>query len=200
MPNIDSWRPFVNISIMKEREEAICDAAARMFMRYGVKRTGMNDIAGEADISRQTLYNAFPNKDAVLVATVRLFMNRALRQAETELESCSDLRAQLDIVFEHLARRPYAMAHSTPNAEDVIEGVGTESRKAISEYRDGFRAVLEKLFAPAEEKVRAAGITIHQLADAVVNFATAAKHQARDQAHLDELLQSLTAMALRCAT
>lgn len=185
---------------MKEREEAICDAAARMFMRYGVKRTGVNDIAREAGVARQTLYNAFPNKDAVLVATIRLFMDRALRQAEIELADCSDLRGQLDIIFEHLIRRPYAMAHSAPNAEDIIDGVGAESRKAIAECRDGFGVVLERLLASAEGKLRASGMTAHQLADAVVNFATGAKHQARDRAHLDEMLQSLTTMVLRCAT
>jgi hypothetical protein len=121
----------------------------------------------------------------VLLATIRLFMDRALRQAESELASCRDLRGQLGIVFEHFARRPYAMLHSTPNAEDIIEGVGTESRKAIAECRDGFRAVVEKLLTPAEDKIRASGMSLHQLANAILNFASAAKHEARDQAHLD---------------
>jgi hypothetical protein len=133
----------------------------------------------------------------VLLATIRLFMDRVLRQAESELASCRDLRGQLGIVFE--ARRPYAMLHSTPNAEDIIEGVGTESRMAIAECRDGFRAVVEKLLTPAEDKIRASGMSLHQLANAILNFASAAKHEARDQAHLDELLLNLTTMALRCA-
>jgi AcrR family transcriptional regulator len=185
---------------MNEREEAICEAAARMFIRYGVKRTGMNDIAHEAGVARQTLYNAFPNKDAVLSATIRLFMDRALQRAEAELASCDDLRGQLAIVFEHLVRQPYAMAHSSPNAEDIIDGVGADSRKVIRECMEGFRAVFEKLLTPGEVKIRASGMTTDQLVDAILNFASAAKHEARDQAHLDELLQSLTAMTLRCVT
>jgi len=185
---------------MNERERGICDAAARMFMRYGVKRTSMNDIAAEAGVARQTLYNAFSNKDAVLVATIRLFMDRALEETERGLEGGRDLRERLGIVFEQLARRPYAMLRAAPNTEDVIEGVGAESRNAITESYDSFRDIIEKLLAPSEDKIGASGLTVHQLADAIRRFASAAKREARDETHLDELLESLTIMALRCAT
>lgn len=188
------------MSTVNEREAAICEAAARMFIRYGVKRTGMNDIASEAGIARQTLYNAFANKDAVLAATIRLFMDRALRRTEAELAGCDELRGQLAIVFEHLVRQPYAMIHASPNAEDLIYGVEAGSRKVISESMAGFRTLIEQLLAPGEAGIRACGMTPGQLADAILSFAVAAKHEARDQAHLDELLQSLTAMTLRCTT
>ncbi|MEA1673252.1 helix-turn-helix domain-containing protein [Nitrospirillum sp. BR 11163] len=178
----------------------ICEAAARLFMHYGVKRTGMNDIAQEAGVARQTLYNIFPNKEAVLLATSRLFMDRALEEAERELLKGGDLGTQIDIVFEYLARRPYAMLHASPHTEDILEGVSAESRKVIAESHDKFRAVIERLLTPAEQKIHASGTTVPHLADAVRNFASAAKYEARDQAHLDELLKSLATMALRCAT
>jgi AcrR family transcriptional regulator len=185
---------------MNEREKEICDAAARMFMRYGVKRTSMNDIAAEAGVARQTLYNAFSNKDAVLVATIRLFMDRALEETAQGVARTGDLRERLGVVFEHLARRPFAMLRASPNTEDVIEGVGAESRQTIAEGYDRFRDVLASVLAPFEAKVRASGLTTGQLADAICRFASAAKHEARDEAHLDALLESLTVMALRCAT
>ncbi|KAB8123127.1 TetR/AcrR family transcriptional regulator [Komagataeibacter medellinensis] len=183
---------------MNERDEAICEAATRMFIRYGVKRTGMGDIAYEAGVARQTLYNAFPNKEAVLSATIRLFMERTLQRTEAELPSCDNLRDQLAIVFEHLVRQPYAMVHSSPNAEDIVEGVDADSRKVIRECMEEFRAVVETLLTPSEVNIRASGMTTRQLADAVLNFACAAKHEARDQAQLEEWLQSLVAMTLRC--
>ncbi|WP_076859060.1 TetR/AcrR family transcriptional regulator [Bradyrhizobium mercantei] len=183
---------------MNEREIAICEAAAGLFMHYGVKRTGMNDIAREAGVARQTLYNAFPNKDAVLFATTRLFMDRALKETQRELEGCSDLRKQLGIVFEHVARRPYRMLHASPHTEDIIEGMSAESRMVIAECNEGFRALIEQLLAPEKDKIRASGMTVRRLADAVLHFAIAAKHEARDQAHLDELLHGLTTMAMRC--
>jgi AcrR family transcriptional regulator len=186
------------MSIMTEKEKAICQAATRLFMRYGVKRTGMNDIAEEAGIARQTLYNIFPHKDAVLGGAIRLFMVEALAEIERGVALTSDLREQLGIVFEHLVRRPYAMIHASPHTDDLVDGVGPESRKLIGEYRDRFRLVIERLLSPAEGNIRAAGISVHQLADSVEHFAAAAKNEARDQAHLDELLQSLTTMVLLC--
>ena len=67
---------------MRGRDEHIIDAAKRLFLRYGVKRTGMNDIAEEAGISRQTLYKSFANKDAVLQATIRLLADQVGHNAE----------------------------------------------------------------------------------------------------------------------
>jgi AcrR family transcriptional regulator len=183
-----------------EREAAICEAAVRLFMRYGVKRTGMNDIAEEAGIARQTLYNSFPNKEAVLRATIGLVMARALDEAERDLAGAAGLEAQLDIVFEHLARRPYAMLHASPHAGDVIDGVGAESRAVIAACIARFGALVIRLLAPERQRIEASGLTVERLADAVLNFAAAAKHEARDAAHLDTLLMSLRDMVLRCAT
>jgi AcrR family transcriptional regulator len=182
---------------MSEREAAICEAAARLFMRYGARRTGMNDIAEEAGIARQTLYNSFPNKEAVLNATIRLFMARALAEAERELVGVTDMGTQLDIMFEHLVRRPYAMLHASPHAGDVIDGVGGGSRAVIADCMAHFGTVIRRLLAPAAPRIEAGGQTLDRLADAILTFAAAAKHEARDAAHLDALLQSLKVMALR---
>ncbi len=88
---------------MTEKEIHIIEAAFAVFLRYGAKRTSMNDIAQEAGIARQTLYNAFSNKDVVLRATIRLFTERAMVEIEKGLKSCESLGDQLDIVFEQLA-------------------------------------------------------------------------------------------------
>lgn len=200
MSNIDKRRLFVNMPCMNEKTEALCEAAAKVFTRYGVKRTTMNDIAQAAGVARQTLYNIFPNKEAVLLGTIRLFMDQARRQAEAELAASDELRDKLEIIFDHLVRRPYLMAHATPNAEDIINGVGADSRNAIAEAREGFRPVVRKVLEPAQERLQANGIGIDQLADSILNLSSAAKHEARDFAHLDELLKTMTAMVVRCAS
>ncbi|MEM9104699.1 MAG: helix-turn-helix domain-containing protein, partial [Pseudomonadota bacterium] len=87
---------------MSKREENIIEAAIRLFIRYGVKRTGMNDIAAEAGIARQTLYNVFANKDAVLQATIRLMADRAAAGIEAGLKDTHDLSEQLDVIFKHI--------------------------------------------------------------------------------------------------
>lgn len=48
--------------------ERILDAAARIFHEHGYSAATTNDIADEADVSIGSLYQYFPNKDALLVA------------------------------------------------------------------------------------------------------------------------------------
>ncbi|MEN9822232.1 MAG: hypothetical protein RLZ04_658 [Actinomycetota bacterium] len=48
--------------------ERILDAAARIFHEQGYAAATTNDIADEADVSVGSLYQYFPNKDALLVA------------------------------------------------------------------------------------------------------------------------------------
>ena len=54
------------------RDAAILRAAKTIFIRFGVAKTTMTDIAVEAGVSRQTVYNAFPGKPELLRATTRL--------------------------------------------------------------------------------------------------------------------------------
>ena len=51
--------------------ERILDASARIFHEQGYRRATTNDIADEADVSVGSLYQYFPNKDALLVALTK---------------------------------------------------------------------------------------------------------------------------------
>ena len=63
---------------MTEKNSQILDAAQSVFARYGVSKTTMNDIAREAGIARQTLYNKYPGKSEVLRACVRQYGDTCL--------------------------------------------------------------------------------------------------------------------------
>jgi AcrR family transcriptional regulator len=51
--------------IMQER---ILDTAGRLFYGQGIRAVGVDTIAAEIGISKRTLYNYFPSKDALIVA------------------------------------------------------------------------------------------------------------------------------------
>jgi AcrR family transcriptional regulator len=53
---------------MKER---ILDTAERLFYRDGIRATGVDTIAAEVGISKRTLYNHYPSKDALIAAYLR---------------------------------------------------------------------------------------------------------------------------------
>lgn len=53
-----------------EPAEAILEAAARCFARWGVPRTRVEDIAKEAGFARPNVYRYYPGKDAIVLAVV----------------------------------------------------------------------------------------------------------------------------------
>jgi AcrR family transcriptional regulator len=57
--------------------ERILDAAARIFHEQGYAGATTNDIADEADVSVGSLYQYFPNKDALLVALTKRHIEAA---------------------------------------------------------------------------------------------------------------------------
>ena len=53
---------------MDERKEKILRAAKKRFERFGVKKTTMDEVAGDAGISKKTLYELFRSKDELFVS------------------------------------------------------------------------------------------------------------------------------------
>jgi len=76
-----------------ERRAAILAAATRVFLRYGFKKTSMDDLSRAAGLSRQGLYLHFPTKEALfkdavssLIATMRAEFHDALAKEDVGIE------------------------------------------------------------------------------------------------------------------
>ena len=61
-----------------EKAQAILTAATREFIRRGYERAGMDAIAEEAGVSKQTIYNHYGSKEALFEAIVSLRSGRLL--------------------------------------------------------------------------------------------------------------------------
>jgi AcrR family transcriptional regulator len=75
------------------RRAAILDAATAVFLRYGYKKTSMDDLARAAGLSRQGLYLHFATKEALfqagllrLIAITRAAGRAALARSELSVE------------------------------------------------------------------------------------------------------------------
>jgi AcrR family transcriptional regulator len=90
-------------------------SAYDVFLRYGFRRTTMDDIAKEAGMSRPALYLLFKNKPEIFRALAQDVCVRCLSGAEavlkTRLKKSDKLLAILDLgmldVMEELARSPH---------------------------------------------------------------------------------------------
>jgi AcrR family transcriptional regulator len=69
---------------LRERKKArtrrvIADAAARLFAERGYERVAVSDVAREAEVSEQTVYNYFPTKDQLVTDRDQLVQDELCR-------------------------------------------------------------------------------------------------------------------------
>jgi AcrR family transcriptional regulator len=79
---------------MKER---ILDTADRLFYLEGIRAIGVDTIAAEIGISKRTLYNHFPSKDALISAYLeRRFLQHTLPGKRTEKSPVEQILGTFD--------------------------------------------------------------------------------------------------------
>jgi AcrR family transcriptional regulator len=66
-----------------DRRSTILAAAGAAFIRYGFRKTSMDDVARSAGLSRQSLYAYFPTKEALFLDVVQ-YLVAATREAGRE--------------------------------------------------------------------------------------------------------------------
>jgi AcrR family transcriptional regulator len=113
--------------IAPTRQTEIIESAAAIFLRYGFKKTSMDDVAKAVGISRQALYLHFPNKEALFKAVV-MHSVEAMRSAMITALTREDL---------HIENR-------------LLNAFEAKSLKVIgSENLDELLATATKLLGPA---------------------------------------------------
>jgi TetR/AcrR family transcriptional regulator len=104
-----------------DRLDQILGAAYRCFSRHGVRRTTMEDIAGEAGLSRPALYQYVTNKqDAFRRLAQRLF-TRALTDARTAAAAPVPVEQRLYQVLETKLELTLRLFHDSPHAAELLD-------------------------------------------------------------------------------
>ncbi len=73
----------------------ILKAAEAMFLRYGVVKTTMDDIAKEAGVSRPTVYRYFGDRDSLIIALIETRSRRLFDKARDYLRERSTFAEQI---------------------------------------------------------------------------------------------------------
>lgn len=78
----------------------LIDATLRCIARWGVAKTGLDDVAREAGVSRATVYRAFPGgKDALLNTVLQVEVHRFLDRVRAEVEAAAALEEALVVAI-----------------------------------------------------------------------------------------------------
>ena len=176
---------------MKDRNINILQAAQGVFARYGVSKTTMNDIAREAGVARQTLYNAYPSKEAVLRATLRLGAENTIAAVEAKWRDHTNLSDKLDAVFELAPLYWYDVAQGSPHVADLIDGINAIAQDELTEIAKLWNAGFENVIHVHSQP----GTTLHDnasdIADFIYSTSMSAKYNAANRSTLEARLSVL---------
>jgi TetR/AcrR family transcriptional regulator, regulator of autoinduction and epiphytic fitness len=159
------------------RQRRLLDAAATVFLRFGFRKTSMEDVARASGISRQGLYLHFSTKEDLFRATIRHLFDSALKDASSCLSQREmTLEARLVGAFDGWAGR----------FAGVLEGDAADLAMAATELTGPLLAERESRFVAAvTEALQAsglvaayepAGLTARQLAETLYATARGLKH------------------------
>lgn len=130
------------------RKDSIVAAAAGVFLRFGFKKTSMDDLARAAGLSRQGLYLHFETKEALfrevvghVIDTTRQGYQRAL--AKADLDPVERLVGAFEAFHGHALGGP-GEAQMNELLEAAAQFVGDVALKLEAEFTADVARVLEK--------------------------------------------------------
>lgn len=95
--------PRLSVERFQDRQDAILDAAGRVFARKGFENTSISELARAADISDGLIYRYFDGKRDVLFRVLARFYRRNLAGLETAIATADGFGAKLHaLVAAHL--------------------------------------------------------------------------------------------------
>jgi AcrR family transcriptional regulator len=124
--SLSQVQPNAVIEVIDKRER-ILDAAQRLFVRYGVKRTSIDDVAQEAGIAKGTVYLSFKSKAELFAAIAdRLCANIHADAQRIILEATSPVERLVGILDCHIGA-PHRLVAQSPHIAEL-----TASKEALS--------------------------------------------------------------------
>jgi AcrR family transcriptional regulator len=176
---------------MNNRNLILLQSAQNVFARFGVSKTTMNDIAREAGVARQTLYNAYPSKEAVLRATLRFGADQSTTAVEARWREQTNLSDKLDTFFEMVPLYWYDAVQSSPEAADLIDGINTIAQDELLEIAKESNARFAALIQAHIPKGSMLPVTALEIADFFYSSSMNAKYTAENRGVLEARLKVL---------
>ena len=130
------------------RKTHILNAAATVFFERGVRKAKFGDIAKEAGISRPTLYAAFEDKNAIMVATIHYVSEQFLATIKEQIADRVTAKDRLTLFTNIAIIEPYKLIQQSEDAADILSGHNDAGRKAMRETLESKSIFLKEILTP----------------------------------------------------
>ncbi len=104
----------------EDKRQELVEIATRVFLRYGYRKTTLDDIAEAAGLQKSSLYHYFDNKDDLFRETVSDIHNQLIERFEQELTGKNGLLHELNGYIESIKSE---IRRLQPNIEFMLEDI-----------------------------------------------------------------------------
>ncbi|TLD71283.1 TetR family transcriptional regulator [Phragmitibacter flavus] len=129
------------------RTARILDAATRLYITYGARRTSMDDIAAEAGMAKGSLYLSFKSKDELFHALIQNVLQQWLASAQERLAAESSIVEKLVVYLDATVGEPTRLLRSTAHAADLLEAKGRVAGDLLFNYRQNITEQVSSLLS-----------------------------------------------------
>jgi len=134
-----------NESAGNDKRSRILDAAQSLFLRYGVKRTALDDVVREAGIAKGTLYLYFDSKDALFAAIAERLCAEMLRNAEEAIASSSSITPRIVGCLDTYIGSMHRLTAQSPHIAELTESKQALATAIFSAFNRKWRDLLRKV-------------------------------------------------------
>jgi AcrR family transcriptional regulator len=159
------------------QREAILMAATATFLRYGFKKTSMDDVAQAAGVSRQGLYLYFDTKDLLFREALQYLVSHMISTARSVAEDGSlSLRDRLLGVFEAVHGSAFQSA-SPEHAFELLQSAQSADGALLVQLDRDLMEIVAALLAEAgaADRWEEAGVTVAELSEQLLMSAKGIK-------------------------
>ena len=152
-------------------------AATATFLRYGFKKTSMDDVAQAAGVSRQGLYLYFDTKDLLFREALQYLVSHMISTARSVAEDGNlSLRDRLLGVFEAVHGSAFQSA-SPEHAFELLQSAQSADGALLVQLDRDLMGIVAALLAEAgvADRWEEAGVTVAQLSEQLLMSAKGIK-------------------------
>ena len=185
---------------LSDTEARIIDATIDVLLKFGPRKTTMNDIAEAADLTRQTVYVSFGNKDAVLAETVRYIGGHHLSQVAVAWDYCPTLMDKLKAYSRIVVLDQHDEDTGGDDPQELISAYSKVGRSAYDEVRARHADMWAEQLTPSEAPLATVGLTPAALARFIVTTSFNLKRMEVDRGLLHDQMNALNAAVIALTT
>jgi AcrR family transcriptional regulator len=176
---------------MIEKNQLIVTAAAQMFARYGYSKTTMGDIAAEAGVARQTVYNAYPGKEEILRAVVRQAGEDTYVAVMAAWENAGTVEEKLAAFHKLGPLKWFEAIRAAPDWAELMDGLHKAACEEKSVLDTKWRAALSEMLQVEKPQDTLASDRHHEIVDFFYSTSLNAKYGIDDVAQLGSRLATI---------